>query len=161
LHGSPPLANKGCWRDRFRSAQSATMTPELMRCDEPIKRRAQTAILLAIFLLLPSFCSASGHPAASYRNAARAVKAEPHQHESMGCHHQQAPASMKAPARCPDCCETSQQQQAAITADKFVQAATMPIAAVVVASDPSAILQIENVSTVAISPPLGHLTLRI
>jgi hypothetical protein len=116
---------------------------------------------LTICLLLPSFCGASEHSAVGHSNAGHAVKAEPHQHESMGCHHQQPPASMKAPARCPDCCDASEQHQAAIITDNFVQAAAMPVSAVVVASIPSAMLQAESVSTVTSSPPPGHFTLRI
>jgi hypothetical protein len=117
-------------------------------------------MLLGICLLLPSFCGASAHSAASHRNAEQAVNAEPHQHESMGCHHQQPPASMKAPARCPDCCDASHQQQAAITTDKFVQAA-MPVSSVEQTFVLSATLQAEPVPTLASSPPPGHFTLRI
>jgi hypothetical protein len=117
-------------------------------------------MLLAICLLLPSFCSASAHSDASHGNAAHVVKSEAHQHESMGCHRQQPPASMKAPARCPDCC-VSGQQQAAIISDEFVQAAAMPVSAVVVAFVPSAPLQAEIVPAVNSSPPPGHLNLRI
>jgi hypothetical protein len=118
-------------------------------------------MLLALCLLLPSFCSASEHSAVARQNTGQAVNAEPHQHESMGCHHQQPPASMKAPAQCPDCCDSGQQQQAAITTDKVMQAAAMPVSTVVVASIPSAMLQAESVSTLASSPPPGRFTLRI
>jgi hypothetical protein len=132
-----------------------------MQCETSIGRTAsfkRTAILLALCLLLPSFCVASGHVAASGQSAA---KTEADQHESASCHHSQQGSSLQAPVNCPDCCANTQ-QQAAITSDKFVHTAAAPVAAVVIAplalSGPSQPL---SLAIMASSPPPGYFTLRI